>query len=98
MEGSTTPQYMDAYSMLEAAEALGRDALNFKRWVQNGVIPPPVLHETRRGFKQYSYGELEVLRRELLVHWREFTYLSARHTDTVSRIWSAIQTYRVNNM
>lgn len=88
------PVYAESYTIPEAAEALGRSVLGFKRWITDGLVPPPVLRDTVRGYKHYSRGELEVIRREIARHEREFTYYSVKHESTVHMLWQAMQAYR----
>jgi hypothetical protein len=86
--------YVGVYTMKQAAEALGKTMLGFKRWVKEGLIPPPVLADTNRGYLHYSRGELEAIRVELVRHEQEFSYFTTKHTDTIHRVWSAVQRYR----
>lgn len=94
VDGMDHPVYAESYTIPEAAEALGRSVLGFKRWITDGLVPPPVLRDTVRGYKHYSRGELEVIRREIARHEREFTYYSVKHESTVHMLWQAMQAYR----
>ena len=90
--------YVDCYTIPECAEAFGMSWLGFRRWVKQGLIPPPILTDTVRGFSLYSRGELETIRIEVVRHERDFLYLSVKHTATIERIWRAVQRFRSNHI
>lgn len=94
VEGMDHPVNVESYTVPEAARALGRSMLAFKRWINEGLVPPPVLQDTTRGYKQYSRGELEVIRREIARHEQEFSYYGLKHEQTIHRVWQAMQAYR----
>lgn len=80
------PQVVEAFTLPEAARALGRTELTLKRWIAEDLIPAPILRDTTRHYFQYSVGELDVIARELQEHEREFTYYAVAHTATRERI------------
>jgi hypothetical protein len=84
--------------MPEAARALGRSEISLKKWIAEGIIPPPILRDTTKGYRHYSIGEMHVLARTLADHENAFTYLSNKHTETIHRIWQAMQAYRSRNV
>ena len=88
------PQVVEAYTIPEAAVALGRSELCVKRWIANGIIPPPLLVDTVRSYRHYSVGELRIIAEALYQHEQEFRYLSASHTRTITEIWQRLQGYR----
>lgn len=90
--------YVECYTIPEAAAAMGRSMLGFKRWITDGLIPPTVLKDTTRGYKQYSYGELEAIRRQIAIHEREFAYFTVKHETTIHRVWQAVQAYRAEHI
>lgn len=94
IEGMDHPVVVEAFSVPEAAAALGRSELCFKRWVADGLVPPPILSDTVRNYRQYSVGELVVIAEEIKKHEAEFRYLSASHTHTIHAIWQRMQGYR----
>jgi len=98
VEGMDHPVYAETYTVPEAAKALGRSMLSLKKWINDGIIPPPVLQDTSKGFKQYSAGELEVIRRHVALHEREFAYLTNKHDVTIHTIWQAMQAYRATHI
>lgn len=98
VEGASTPVPAMVYSVPEAAQALGRTELTFKSWISKGVVPPPILRETTRGYPQYSVGEIRAIADEVARHERSFVYLSKKHEDTVARIWRAVQRHRTQSI
>jgi len=88
------PVVINAFTVPEAATAMGRSELCLKRWIAEGLVPPPVLCDTVRNYRQYSAGELAVIAEEIRKHEREFKYLSSTHTVTINAIWQRVQGYR----
>lgn len=85
---------VEAFTVPESARALGRTVICIKRWIAEGIIPPPVLRDTSRGYKHYSVGELTTIARELARHEEEFKYLTVKHTPTIHTLWQSVQAYR----
>lgn len=83
--------------MREAAEALGRTILTFKKWVREGTIPPPIYEDTSYGYLHYSEGELQTIARVLARHFETYDYLHKTHNDTIHRIWQSLEAYRRKN-
>lgn len=94
MDGMDHPVSANAYTLPEAARALGRSELTFKRWVSEDLIPGPVLLDVVRGYRHYSEGELKVIARELAVHEKEFSYYTVKHVRTRENIMQAMEGYR----
>jgi hypothetical protein len=92
------PHVVEAFTLPEAARALGRTELSIKRWIRDDLIPAPVLRDTSRGYSQYSAGELSVLADELREHEREFTYYSFAHTATRESVHQHIFAYRQHHV
>lgn len=88
------PQSVEAFTVPEAAAALGRTTLTLKRWIDTDMIPYPILRDTSRHYLQYSVGELDVIARELQQHEREFTYYAETHTATRERIAQHVFAFR----
>ena len=93
-EGMDHPMYAVTYTVPEAAAAFQMSILGFKRWIKEGLIPPPVLREPVRGYRLYSRGELAAIMREVTVHMRECAYFATSHSVTIERVWQAVQAYR----
>lgn len=88
------PIVVPVYNMTEAANALGKTPLAFKRWIKDEMIPPPILQDTIRGFNHYSVGELQVIATILRNHEKEYTYFLTEHVQTVHLMWQGIEAYR----
>jgi hypothetical protein len=88
------PVYVESFTVPQAAKALGRSELCLKKWIAEGLVPPPILKDTVRKYNHYSAGELRVIARVLREHEDEFRYLTAKHTTTIHIMWQSIQGYR----
>lgn len=88
------PVYVETFTVPEAARALGRSEIGLKRWLTDGIVPPPILLDTVRNYRHYSVGELSVIARVLREHEDEFKYLTVKHTPTIHTLWQGIQAYR----
>jgi len=88
------PVFVESFTIPEAAISLGRSAIGLKRWISDGIVPPPILRDTVRGYKHYSVGEVRVIARVLAEHDRDFKYLAAKHTHTIHTLWQSMQAYR----
>lgn len=88
------PRTEETYTIPEAAEALGRSTVNFRRWLDNDLVPLPYLKETIHGHKVYTVGELEIIAQELAVHEREFATYGRQHEAMQHRIFQRMQGYR----
>lgn len=93
-EGMEYPHVVEAFTLPEAARALGRTELTLRRWLEEDMLPAPLLHDTSRHYRQYSVGELEVIARELKEHEREFTYYARTHHACRERIMQHVFAYR----
>lgn len=88
------PVYVESFTIPQAAKALGRSELAFKRWITDGLVPPPLLKDTSRGYKHYSVGELAVIARVLKEHEAEFQYYASSHVRTIQIMWQSMQGHR----
>lgn len=93
-DGMEYPAVVEAYSIPEAAKALGRTELTFKRWIEDDLIPEPILKDTTRNYRQYSAGELSAIARVLVEHEAEYSYYAVTHTYTRERIMQAVHGFR----
>lgn len=94
--GMDHPVVVEAYTVPEAARALGRAELTMKRWLADDLIPEPILVDTLRGYRQYSVGELQSIAQVLVAHEREYTYYSSTHRLTRERIMQQVSAYRAH--
>jgi hypothetical protein len=92
------PTVVEAFTVPEAARALGRTELTFKRWIEDDLVPEPILQDTTRGYRQYSIGELRAMARVLAEHETEYKYYATTHTLTRERLMQAVFGYRANNV
>ena len=92
--GRTVARTLECYTIPEAAEALGRSLSNFRRWLENEIMPAPILNDTSRHVACYSVGELEIIAEVLREHERTFTSLCATHTDTILRMSQRLHGFR----
>lgn len=90
------PVVVETFTINEAAKALGRSELTLKRWIEEDMIPPPILRDTVRSYRHYSVGELRVVARILREHEREFSYYAKTHEQTTHRLFQSMQGYRSN--
>lgn len=93
-EQSATPVVVACYTVREASQALARSELTLRRWIKDGIVPRPRLHDTSYGYMHYSRGELKVISRILARHEEEFDYLHKKHTSTIGNLWAAVESYR----
>ena len=95
---SPLPMSVESFTVPEAARALGRSEVGFKRWIADGVMPPPVLRDTTRNYRHYSVGELQLIANILRAHEEDFSYLTTAHVATIGRIWEALRSYRATHV
>jgi hypothetical protein len=90
------PVVVETYTIGQAAEALGKSELTLKNWINDDLLPEPVLRDTVRSYRHYSVGELTVIARELAVHEEtEGSHYTPRHTYTRERLMQAVHAWRV---
>lgn len=88
------PEVVECYTVPEAARALGKTELTFKRWIKEDLIPEPILHDTVRHFRHYSAGEVRVMARVLAQHEQSFSYYAMNHTQTREQMMQQMFGYR----
>lgn len=89
---------VECFSVPEAARALGKTELTMKKWIDEGMLPTPVLHDTARRYRQYSVGELRVIARVLAAHGEDFSYYAKNHIGTRERMAAEVARYRSRNV
>lgn len=89
---------VNTYTLPEAAAALGRSALTFKKWIKDGMVPPPRLADATRNHRLYSEGELLLIAQALAVHERSFAYYGTGHTQTILSMSQRMHGYRQENL
>jgi hypothetical protein len=92
------PVVVTSYTVPEAAKALGRSELTFKKWIAEDLVPAPVLHECAKNYRVYSEGELRAIATVLAQHEIEFTYYSTKHEQTRHRLFQQVQAYRAHSV
>ncbi len=92
------PASVEAYTLAEAAIALGRTLQTLRRWIADDLIPEPVLVDTTHRYRQYSVGELRVLAEELAEHESSFSYYGTTHTHVREKIMQRMYGFRANSI
>lgn len=92
------PHTTECFTLPEAARALGRTEITLKKWIEDDLIPEPILRDTTRGYRQYSVGELTIVARVLALHEQEFSYYAYNHTQTREQIMQQLFGYREHNI
>lgn len=92
--GSSRPLYVATYTIPEAARALGKTELTLKKWIEEGMVPEPTLHDTARNYRQYAQPELEAIAAVLVLHAVEFSYYAKNHIGTRDRIFADVSRAR----
>jgi hypothetical protein len=82
-----------SFTVPEAARALGKTTARLRRWIADGIVPPPILR-AGRGHLCYEAGELAALAAQLAAHERDYAYLCAKHQPTIAALRQALATYR----
>lgn len=54
-----------AYSIVMAAEALGKSVIQMRTWIDKGYIPQPKLRVLNHGYRVYDSDEMEIIRKHL---------------------------------
>lgn len=96
--GMDYPVIVDVYSISESATALGRSTVGIKRWIRDGILPPPIIKDSSHGWPHYSKGELKLIAKVVAQHEEEYEYLSHTHTLTINRLWQSIEAFRKSNI
>ena len=86
-----------AYTLIQAAAAVGKSPLAFKRWVKDGIMPETEYVDSSCGYRQYLVWEVEAAIAPIADHFDVFEYLHTTHEDTVSNIWNAVIKARLEN-
>lgn len=92
------PVVVTSYTVPEAAKALGRSEMTFKKWISDDLVPAPILKDTQHGYRIYSEGELRAVATVLAQHEIEFTYYSTKHEQTRHRLFQQVQAYRAHSV
>lgn len=88
------PEFVECFTVPEAAEAMGRDLPTLYRWIAADKIPAPILEAVGEGARVYSVGELVVMARALADHERQWQHLVSAHPSLVEAIHQAVHGYR----
>lgn len=86
--------------MAEAANALGRNELTLRSWINKDLVPAPFLYEeARQMVPLYSKGELEVIARELAKHAQDdYQNLCEKHVHVREAIHQYMHAYRAHHV
>jgi len=84
-----------AYTMTQAASAVGKSLVTFRRWITDGIIPEPEYEDTSHKYVQYLHWEIEALIGPIADHFDKFDYLHTKHEDQIHAIWRALDMARL---
>lgn len=88
------PEYVESYTIPEAAAALGVGVNTLRRWLEADKFPQPVLEDVTTHHRVYSRGELDAAQRVLARHSLSFAYLSTHDRHVIEDIHQAVHGYR----
>lgn len=89
---------IDAYSIVMAAEALGKSVIQVRSWIEKAFIPPPVLRVVNHGYSVYDSTEMEIIRDHLYRHTKTgISYLTDNSIEFVSELFKDIKKHRKAN-
>ena len=92
------PTTVEAFTIPEAARALGRTELTLRRWIADDLVPEPILIDTTYHYRQYSAGELRIIAQHIAVHERSFSYYGVAHTTVKEQIMQGVFGFRANSV
>ena len=88
---------MNVYSVNRAAKYFGKSNLTLRKWIDQGIIPTPILIDSSRGFKYYTKDELDIIAKVIEKHTKTYSYILSSHTDVVHEIHNGIEAFRHKN-
>lgn len=94
---SDGPIHRETFTIPEAARALGRPEVTFRRWIAADKIPAPYLNEAGRELAVYSIGELQVIQQVLQRHEADYQYMTEQ-SGAVSEMHEYMHAYRAHNI
>ncbi len=97
-DGLSHPVSAVVYTIPMAATALGKTPLTLRRWINEGLIPPPILQCTTHGYMHYSQAELQLISKLLYKHSKEYDYLHSTHQTIINSIWQSIEAHRKSHI
>lgn len=86
---------LESFSLAEAADALGRSLLTFRKWIAQNLVPSPVFADVVKGNFCYTLPEVEAIAAGLVEHERTFVYLGVSHRASIAVIRRAVEAARV---
>ena len=92
------PVVSEVYTVPETAKALGKTVLTVKRWIKDGMLPPPVLADTVNGYRHYSRGELEIVCDLLASYAKDYSYIVGTNNPFVHSVWQRLEAHRRRNI
>ena len=85
---------LHSFSTAEAAHALGRSLLTFRKWKEAGLVPQPIFQDAIRGWGYYVQEEIDAIASALAVHEQTHQYYGVGHTETRARVRRAVDAAR----
>ena len=100
VQGTEECVFAYVYTIPRLAEALGRSQATVKKWISEGLIPPPIIRDTSRSYAHYSVGEYEIIRSFLKERERTvgLQYLGASHAVDIERLHQQLEGFRKSNI
>ena len=86
--------YCTTFTIKEAAQAVGKTYLTLKRWVDDGLIPEPILKDSIYEHRHFSISEVKALHECLIEHEKFNTYLNENHEQTLVDITQSFEAIR----
>jgi hypothetical protein len=89
---------LETYTIPQAAEALGKSQITLKKWIDEALIPPPVLACGTYGYALYSVGELQLIAEFLKSYQQDRVYLSKTEASELESLRQRFEGYRRSSL
>jgi len=86
---------LHSFSLSEAADALGRSLITFRKWVSQNLVPGPIFADVTKGNFCYTAPEITAIAEGLSSHERDFVYLGVAHHRSIAVIRRAVEAARL---
>lgn len=83
------------FSIVMAAEALGKSVIQLRAWIGKGYIPEPILLVRNHGYYVYDSKEMQIIRKHLYRHTKKgVSYLTKNSLDFMEGLNTDLWAYR----